>query len=289
VVPAAADTTSSSEGAECSEAVKQNGTHDGDGDAGAEGRQPDADANTIGEGNDAVVVDTAAGRSEDEPGRDRGASPPECYFIVHNIAKKHNVGTLARCATAFGIKSVCLIGSKSYNTFGCKGASNHMDFSYYPTLTDARKGLMQEKGVTKIIGVEIVEGAVPIEDHPFDGNTAFIMGNEGDGMTATQKEICDGFVYIRQYGPGTASLNVAVAASIVMHHFGLWARYAERDREGEKYVVAARSLRRHARGVVGMDPDAVRASRAAAAKDPEEDESEDLEDVGEALAAIGWS
>lgn len=39
-----------------------------------------------------------------------GGGKPECYFIVHNIAKKHNVGTLARCATAFGIKSVCLIG-----------------------------------------------------------------------------------------------------------------------------------------------------------------------------------
>lgn len=36
----------------------------------------------------------------------------------------------------------------------------------------------------------------------FAGNTAFIMGNEGDGMTANQKAICDGFVYIRQYGEG---------------------------------------------------------------------------------------
>jgi hypothetical protein len=44
-----------------------------------------------------------------------------------------------------------------------------VDFSYYPTLPDARAGLMRDKGVTRIIGVEIVEGAVPIEDHPFDG------------------------------------------------------------------------------------------------------------------------
>ena len=116
-------------------------------------------------------------------------------------------------------------GSKSYNTFGCKGASNHVDFSYYPNLPDARRGLMEDKGVTKILGVEIVDDAVPIESHPFDGNTAFIMGNEGEGMTPNQKAICDGFVYIRQHGPGTASLNVAVAASIVMHHFALWVRF----------------------------------------------------------------
>lgn len=48
----------------------------------------------------------------------------ECYFIVHNIAKKHNVGTLARCATAFGIKSVCLIGEDTRPT-PCKTFSQH--------------------------------------------------------------------------------------------------------------------------------------------------------------------
>jgi hypothetical protein len=32
--------------------------------------------------------------------------------------------------------------------------------------------------------------------------------------------LCDFFVYIPQYGGGTASLDVIVAASIVLHHFG---------------------------------------------------------------------
>ena len=31
--------------------------------------------------------------------------------------------------------------------------------------------------------------------------------------------MCDFFVYIPQYGGGTASLNVTVAASIVLQHF----------------------------------------------------------------------
>ena len=34
-----------------------------------------------------------------------------------------------------------------------------------------------------------------------------------------------------QYGVGTASLNVAVAASIILHHFAHWAGYPERQRE----------------------------------------------------------
>lgn len=43
------------------------------------------------------------------------------------------------------------------------------------------------------------------------------------GLSAKECEICDFFIYIPQYGGGTASLNVTVAASIVLHHYGgMW-------------------------------------------------------------------
>ena len=31
---------------------------------------------------------------------------PKCFLIIHNISKRHNVGTLARSATAFGVTQV---------------------------------------------------------------------------------------------------------------------------------------------------------------------------------------
>ena len=42
-----------------------------------------------------------------------------------------------------------------------------------------------------------------------------------------QMDDCDELVYmyIPQYGRGTASLNVATAAAIVLHHFAEWAKY----------------------------------------------------------------
>ena len=55
-------------------------------------------------------------------------------------------------------------------------------------------------------------------------------------------------MYIPQHGPGTASLNVAVAASIVLHHFAVWAGYAERSRTGAKFDVGARRARTARRG-----------------------------------------
>lgn len=58
-------------------------------------------------------------------------------------------------------------------------------------------------------------------------------------MNKKQIEMCDHFVYIPQYSTGTASLNVNVAASIVMHHFSTWAGYEEAPREKDraKFVV----------------------------------------------------
>ena len=49
--------------------------------------------------------------------------------------------------------------------------------------------------------------------------------------------------YISHYGSGTASLNVTVAGSIVLHQFGIWAKYDERAREGEKYIVNHEELK----------------------------------------------
>jgi len=88
-----------------------------------------------------------------------------------------------------------------------------------------------------ICGVEIVEGAQNVAEHPFRGPTAFMSGNEGHGLSEAELAICDQFVYIPQYGQGTASLNVAIATSIVLHHYSMWAGYNEQGREGFKYVV----------------------------------------------------
>ena len=73
------------------------------------------------------------------------------------------------------------------------------------------------------------------------------MLDQGTGLSDKQIEMCDDFVYISQYGQGTASLNVTVAASVVLHEFAVWAEYQESAREGYKYLLAERPVRRHAR------------------------------------------
>jgi hypothetical protein len=83
---------------------------------------------------------------------------------------------------------------------------------------------------------------------PRHAATAPPIARQGQGLSPKQMRLCDAFVYIPQHGPGTASLNVTVAASIVLHHFATWARLPERGRDGAKFVVGERPQRVHGRG-----------------------------------------
>ncbi|KAF8065905.1 SF3B4 [Scenedesmus sp. PABB004] len=205
-----------------------------------------------------------------------------CYVIVYNLSKRANIGTLLRSCTAFGVKEVCLVGpSRQYNSFGSHGADVHVALRHFATPEACCAYLKAEAGAADTAappggagapaararlphpGVEIDPAALPVQGHPFDGHTAFMLGNEGQGLSPRQARLCDGFVFIPQHGPGTASLNVTVAASIVLHHFAVWAGYAERERAGAKYVVDARPQRTAARGFVPLT-DAARAAAAAA-------------------------
>jgi len=54
-----------------------------------------------------------------------------------------------------------------------------------------------------------------------------MLGNEGSGMNARQLRLCDYFVYISQFGKGTASLNVNVAANLVFNSYRDWQHLGE--------------------------------------------------------------
>jgi tRNA G18 (ribose-2'-O)-methylase SpoU len=69
------------------------------------------------------------------------AELPKSYLLVHNVSKKHNIGTLSRSCTAFGVTQVCIVGQNAYNTFGSHGAAEHVDIRHFWKLEDAAKYL----------------------------------------------------------------------------------------------------------------------------------------------------
>ncbi|CAE8637391.1 unnamed protein product [Polarella glacialis] len=183
------------------------------------------------EGTPATSSASAPGSSADEERR----KAPESYLLLFNVGKKQNFGTLLRSACAFGVSEVVIVGAKKLATFGNQGTAQHAQTRHFDSL-EAAKEFLTGRGA-RICGIEIDDNAKPVSTHPFSGPTAFMLGNEGIGMSPQQRAACDFFVYIPQHSGATASLNVAVAGSIVLHHFATWAAMPEHPRLGEKFVV----------------------------------------------------
>lgn len=172
------------------------------------------------------------------PNTETEAKPFDFYLLIYNIQSKHNAGTLIRSACAFNCKKILVLGSNKKvlkKFFGSQGTVKKIEFVFFETIDDLKKFCDENK--IFVCGVEIGENSSPINKSTFKGNTMFVLGNEGSGMNQKQKEMCDQFVYIPQYTSKTGSLNVAIAGSIIFHHYAIWANYPEHKYTNEKYDV----------------------------------------------------
>ena len=161
------------------------------------------------------------------------AVPPRFYLVIVNIQKLANVRALIMTAAAFGCHQVLLVGQDK----------NSQKDSFMKPLETAKiqwrrfakwkecVDYLQEKSIF-LIGVEIDETSQVLDEDYFEKNNkslraddiAILMGNEGQGIHPKHLQECQALVRIPQYGVGTASLNVNVAASIVLYKFHQWKR-----------------------------------------------------------------
>ena len=164
-------------------------------------------------------------------------APPRSLLLFHAVVKKSNIGAMLRSAAAFGVNEAIVSGAAGVHVFGAKGAERHVPLREFARFADAAAWL-KAQGVA-LCGIEIDARAKDVATRPFSGDTCFLPGNEGAGLTDAQKAACDEIVYVRQCGNGTASLNVAAATAIVLHHFAEWAQMPERPREAgrDKFLV----------------------------------------------------
>ena len=205
------------------------------------------------------------------------------YVILSNLQSGMNIGNILRSASIFGCTECIVVGQKRHRLTGDHGSRFDLPRRHFYSHVEAKEYLnkqqQQGKGnktntnnAIKIYGVEIMDNASPLmkydaetgvvtfpfgdrRQHEASNGAAFVMGNEGLGLSEKQKEICDEFIYIPQTrggsggmssatssrdangnGRGSASLNVSCAAAIILHAYSLWADYPVAAIEGEKFV-----------------------------------------------------
>jgi tRNA G18 (ribose-2'-O)-methylase SpoU len=142
--------------------------------------------------------------------------------VMDNIRSMHNVGSVFRTADAFLISGICLCGFTPQPPHRdihktALGATDSVDWLYYEHTVDAVLAL-KERGF-KVLAIEQTEGSIFLNEFVHDDTpTAFVFGNEVDGVSDEVIQVCDGVIEIPQWGM-KHSLNISVAAAVVLWEF----------------------------------------------------------------------
>lgn len=140
----------------------------------------------------------------------------ETEIAIENTIRDFNMGSIVRSANAFGIRTVHIVGRRQWNKRGAMMTDKYLNVIYHQTF-QALKHYATESQF-QLVAVDNVPSAVPIVAIPKINKSILLFGQEGPGLSDEALSICDKTVEITQRG-STRSLNVAVAAGIVMHEW----------------------------------------------------------------------
>jgi len=145
---------------------------------------------------------------------DLDSSRIDLEIAIENLQRDYNMGTIVRCANAFNIKKVHIIGRKQWNKRGAMVTDLYMNIQYH----DDVKAFKADMDKTKrdIIAVDIVKGAIGLSETTLPANAVLVFGAEGPGLSKELINTASQTVMIEQFG-STRSVNVGVAAGITMY------------------------------------------------------------------------
>ena len=141
-------------------------------------------------------------------------------IVLDNVRSMENVGSFFRTADAFRIEAIYLCGITArpphreiHKT--ALGADESVDWKYFETTVEACEHL--KSSGYRIFAVEQVEGSIMLDDFKTPEKSAYIFGNEVDGVDDEVLKYCEQAIEIPQEGT-KHSLNVSVSGGIVMYH-----------------------------------------------------------------------
>lgn len=136
-------------------------------------------------------------------------------IILDNIQDPGNLGTIIRSAVAFNFDTV-ILSQDSVDLYNPKvlRSSKGMIFQIDILVADLPSFIDSLQGYT-IYGTSVSNGE-DIKKLTIPSKSAFLIGNEGRGISKELTDLCDKFIYIRM-NDKCESLNAGVSAAIIMY------------------------------------------------------------------------
>jgi 23S rRNA (guanosine2251-2'-O)-methyltransferase len=153
---------------------------------------------------------------------------PLLLLLLDHLQDPQNVGTLLRSAEAIGVHGVVLPGRRAAEVTptvvnASAGAVEHLRIAVVTNLAQTITEL-QRAGVWAV-GLEDDPASQEYDQVDFDLPLALVVGAEGPGLARLTRERCDFLVRLPMRGV-VASLNAAVAGSIMLYHIAAVRRRA---------------------------------------------------------------
>lgn len=146
------------------------------------------------------------------------------YLVLNHLQDPGNIGTLLRTADAVGVSGVVLTNNccDIYNPKVVRSTMGSM----------ARVGIFVENDFSRVCEIfgkkgvptlaAVVNGGTSVTEYDFSKPCAVVLGNEGNGLSAEDADMCKDKITIRMNGH-IDSLNAAVAGAVI-----LWEMFREK-------------------------------------------------------------
>ena len=140
------------------------------------------------------------------------------FLVLENLQDPGNLGTIMRTAEGAGVTGV-ILSKGSVDIYNPKtirstmGSIYRVPFLYAEDLQQVLE-LLREKGVRSYAAH--LQGTETYDREDYTGGTAFLVGNESNGLSQELVSCSDCYIRIPMEGQ-LESLNAGVAASILMY------------------------------------------------------------------------
>lgn len=139
-------------------------------------------------------------------------------MVVETLQDPGNLGTIFRTGEAAGVSGI-IMNRETVDIYNPKtvrstmGAIYRMPFLYVDSLKDTIE-ILKENGIR--VYAAHLKGEKSYDEFSYIEGTAFLIGNEGNGLTEETAALADDYLRIPMEGE-VESLNAAVAAAVLMY------------------------------------------------------------------------
>jgi tRNA G18 (ribose-2'-O)-methylase SpoU len=152
---------------------------------------------------------------------------PVVLTVLPEVANTENMGALIRISAAFGANAM-ILGEHSCDPYYRQSIRVSMGTIFSmpivqceDLIADLRR--LRERWQVQLVGTVLDETAEVLAHAKAAPRMGVLFGSEAQGLRAEEVAVCDRRVTIPMQ-MGTDSLNVSIAAAVILYHFTQYAR-----------------------------------------------------------------